>query len=468
MKDVVIVGGGIAGLSAAWRLRHWDTLVLEADHRVGGRIKSERRGQYWMNWGGHVIAGPGSSTDTLLTEVGVTAQTVPGSLKGMAMNGKLITSGPVASYPFRIPMPTRDRVAILRAGAKVGLGAVRYNAMMRQHAGESPLLVQQRVYDFEDVRTFADLTGPLPEDAASLFDTVVTRSAGNADEISAGCGIGYFSLVFFAGKGLNRNIVGGPSTMTESIAAALGNRVHLGAEVHEVVHRQDSVVVRYTQDGVEHEVEARTAVLATTASVAHRVGVDLPRDVRAALAAVEYGPHVSSAFLTDETGPRPWDSTYAIAAPKSSFAIALNHASLVRGTEKTRQPGGSMMTFSPAARGRALLEKTDAEVVDTHLRDLDAILGHDFASTVVEARSSRWAEGSPYRFPGRGRLQPALLRGGSRVFLAGDYLGTFYIDSAVTTGFAAAQHAASLCGTARQQLASRPRLAAPTTLERTS
>ena len=199
----------------------------------------------------------------------MTAQTVPGSLKGMAMSGKLITSGPVASYPFRIPMPTRDRVAIMRAGAKVGLGAVRYNAMMRQYAGQSPLLVQQRVYDFEDVRTFADLTGPLPEDAASLFDTVVTRSAGNADEISAGCGIGYFALVFFAGKGLNRNIVGGPSTMTESIAAALGNRVHLGAEVHEIVHHRDSVVVRYTQDGVEHEVEARTAVLATTASVAH-------------------------------------------------------------------------------------------------------------------------------------------------------------------------------------------------------
>ena len=180
-----------------------------------------------------------------------------------------------------------------------------------------------------------------------------------------------------------------------------------------------------------------------------------------------YGPNVSGAFLTDETGPRPWDSTYAMAAPKSSFAIALNHASLVRGAEKSRQPGGSMMTFSPAGRGRALLDKSDAEVVDIHLRDLDAILGHDFASSVVEAKSARWVEGSPYSFPGRGRLQPALMRGGSRVFLAGDYLGTFYIDSAITTGFAAAQHAASLCGTFRQQAASRPRVAAAT-LERNS
>jgi len=63
MKDVVIVGGGLAGLSAAWRLRHWDTVLLESGHRVGGRIRSERRGAYWLNWGGHVFAGAGSLED---------------------------------------------------------------------------------------------------------------------------------------------------------------------------------------------------------------------------------------------------------------------------------------------------------------------------------------------------------------------------------------------------------------------
>ena len=83
MKDVVIVGGGLAGLAAGWRLRHWDTLLLEADHRVGGRIKSERRGRYWLNWGGHVFAGRGTATDALLTEVGIAAVAVPGSLTSL-------------------------------------------------------------------------------------------------------------------------------------------------------------------------------------------------------------------------------------------------------------------------------------------------------------------------------------------------------------------------------------------------
>ena len=43
------------------------------------------------------------------------------------------------------------------------------------------------------------------------------------------------------------------------------------------------------------------------------------------------------------------------------------------------------------------------------------------------------------------------MRRASRVFLAGDYLGTLYTESAITTGFSAAQEAASLLATQRQQ-----------------
>ena len=51
MKDVIIVGGGLAGLSAAWRLKQHDILLLESEDYIGGRVKSERRGDYWLNWG---------------------------------------------------------------------------------------------------------------------------------------------------------------------------------------------------------------------------------------------------------------------------------------------------------------------------------------------------------------------------------------------------------------------------------
>jgi protoporphyrinogen/coproporphyrinogen III oxidase len=43
------------------------------------------------------------------------------------------------------------------------------------------------------------------------------------------------------------------------------------------------------------------------------------------------------------------------------------------------------------------------------------------------------------------------MRRGSRVLLAGDYLGTLYTETAIQTGFSAAQEALSMLATDRQQ-----------------
>src|SRR5262249_39054996 len=144
-----------------------------------------------------------------------------------------------------------------------------------------------------------------------------------------------------------------------------------------------------------------------------------------------------------------WDDAYAIAAPKRSFAIVLNPSNITRAFESERQRGSSIMTFSPASLGRRLLDRDDDEILATYLGDLDQILP-GFAEKVVEARVQRWPTGSPYCFPGRAKLQPALTKRSGRVFLAGDYLGTFYTETAISTGLSAAQEVQSLLATDRQ------------------
>jgi oxygen-dependent protoporphyrinogen oxidase len=84
-----------------------------------------------------------------------------------------------------------------------------------------------------------------------------------------------------------------------------------------------------------------------------------------------------------------------------------------------------------------MLELDDEEVVATYTRDLETLFPG--ASGVVrEVVVQRWERGLPYPRPGRHRIQPVLERPLGRISLAGDYLGTWYTETAISTGVAAA------------------------------
>ena len=189
MHDVVVIGGGIAGLSAAWALRNRDVVVLEASDRVGRRIRSERRGRYWLNYGAHVFAGPGTPTDRLLRETGVEAVDVPGVLTGVSLEGRLVAGGRIETYPLRLPLSARDRLAFARTGIRLRLGVARYDRILR--SGN-----QERVLAYLGDRTFADWLGPVPPAVDAVLRPTIQRSSGEPEELAAGYGIGYFHLVW--------------------------------------------------------------------------------------------------------------------------------------------------------------------------------------------------------------------------------------------------------------------------------
>lgn len=436
--DAVIVGAGLAGLAAAWDLRDRDVLVLEATDRTGGRLRSEPRGDNWLNWGAHVFNGPGSVTDRFLAETGTAAPQVTGQLASVSLNGRTLTSGAVETFPFRLPMPLAARVSLVGAGLRLRSAVRRYGAVARPLAGEDPALRQQRILEFMDDRSFADFLGAVPEDVDLLFRATVSRSSGEPDEIAAGYGIGYFHQVWNRSEGLSRNILGGSSRFTDALAAGLGDRIRLNAPVTHVEQDANEVRVRWAAGGTQHEVRARHAIVASPSFVTRRIVADLPADTAAALDFVRYGPYVVGAFLTDETAPMPWDGIYAMATPRRSFSMLFNMANVRRAGERSRASGGSLMVYATASLARALDSADDEEVAAAFREDLARI--YPITSEVIrETVIHRWSHGVPFPRVGRSRHQAAITRPLGRIHLAGDYLGSWYTETAVSTGAAAAR-----------------------------
>jgi oxygen-dependent protoporphyrinogen oxidase len=438
VKDVVVVGAGIAGLTAATRLEDLDMLVLEAEDRVGGRVKSERRGDYWVSVGAHMFPGPGSAVGSLVDEFGLETLPINGSLMGIAYRDTILTGGREELYPLRLPLSLAGRASLIRTGLKLRRDAAQYNRLARRLPGETEADVRSRLLAFLGDRSFAEYTGKLRPEAAAIFRPIVNRLTAEPDEISAGCIVALFAHVWSeGGVVLGRNLRGGASLLPETLAARLGERVVTGATVREVVPQDGSVRVRFERGGEEEEVVARCAIVTAPAPAARAMISGLPEETAAALDAIVYGPFVVGGIVTGERGPMPWDELYSVLVVGKCFNMLFNHANVLR-APGPRQPGGTLMVYGGGNRARRLLEKSDDEIREAIVSDLEDLYP-EAKGVVEEVLVQRWEHAIPFAAPGRHLVQPALERGVGNVFLAGDYVGEWtHMEAAAVTAIEAA------------------------------
>jgi oxygen-dependent protoporphyrinogen oxidase len=440
-RDVVVVGGGAAGMAAAWQLRDRVVLLLEETAVLGGRLKSHARGDYWLNLGGHMFPAEGARVRRLIEELGLETVAIPGSKTALSLDGKVYDARRIESYPFTLPLSVRERAALVRAGLTVRWKVMQYLAESRPKPGESETQRRARVSRFERDRTFRELLGRLPGKVDAIFTTAARRAPGEMDELSAAAGLQLFAANWAAKSGSGPvNLLGGSGRLGEAVRRRLGDRVVVGAWVTSVEPDGDGAVVHYeTVDGPT-KVAARRVVVATPAPVARTLVRGLPREVDRSLASVSYGSFVSMAVLTTEQGPMPWDDLYALLTPGRSFNMLFNHANPLRG-QAARTNGGSLMCYAGGGPAAELLPLADAEIAQRFTQDLLRVypqLQGRVAETVVQ----RWRYGNCWHAP-HGDFDAVLRHNADRanpVQLAGDYFaevsGT--IEDATRSGAEAA------------------------------
>lgn len=441
-RDVVIIGGGIAGLTAAWRLRHRDIVLLEASDRVGGRMRSESHGDYWLNYGAHLFPAPGSLVDTIATELALETVPVWGSMMGLAVGSTKLTSGPVESYPMRLPLSPADRIGFALRGLKVQRAVGGYHRIAKPRPGESPADTRARILAYEDERTFGDFLGSMSSGVESIFACASHRATAELDELSAGCGIGLFALVW-GGKGslIARNMLGGTGRLPAAMAERLGpDRVRVNASATALRDSGEALTVDYQGPSGRQQIRARQVVLAAQAPFASELARDVAPAAAEALGGMSYGAFLNVALATKERGPMPWDAVYAMATPGRSFDMFTNQVHALR-RQGPRRSGGSLMLFAGGHGAAELIERSDDAITGRFVDDLVRLFP-EAKGLVQDARVQRWPLGNVYARPGRRHLQEPLegaLGGGRNLHLAGDYFAELgNLEAAARTGASAA------------------------------
>lgn len=440
VRDVLVIGGGISGLAAAYELqrRGASVGVIEASNRAGGVIDTERRDGWVIDGGPDSILVQKPAAVALCRELGIADRlihTLPPRTAYVLRDGRLhpIAEGSFLGFPISLKaLATTSLFSVsgrLRMAAEV--------AVPRRDSDEDESVASfvRRRFGDEAVDYIADplLAGIHAGDADrlsmhALFPRLVEAERQRGSVIRA-----FRSLRTTASpQGAFVSFPGGVRELVDAVSAALApGTLKTGVRALDL-RREQGYIVETTAGPVN----ASAIVLAVPA---HAAGA-LLRSVDTTLAGLcERVPYASTATIA--FGYRRDQIAHPMRG--TGFVVPrVERQALLAGTWVTskwpgRAPDGHVLIrgFLGGGRDPHRLERRDEELIAVARRELSALLG--ISGEPSFARLSRWTRQSPqYEVGHHHRLAQieSRLAGHPGVFVTGSGFRAIGIPDCVADG----------------------------------
>ncbi len=308
--EVVIVGGGPAGLVAAHRLRDRDVLLLEKEAGLGGNCSFDTWEGITMSTGAAFYTASEPEVIALLAEVGAKGLPVVGS-DALVVGGEAFTDffrDGADKLPFAQSVRDdfkRSREALLK-------------------------MYEARAARELDGQTFAELLRPYAPEVRQFWDRFGQSNWG-ADAASTSGYIGCEAYAWAGGADDPRfsfpgGLSGAAQALAGSVKAALGERVIDGAAVHRIERTgtgaHERVVVHWFKNGAPQAVRARVVIVAIPRFMARHVIVDLPADRQAEFEKIQYIPFPVFNICLNRPGPQAAYDSWCLDTPFTDFVVA--------------------------------------------------------------------------------------------------------------------------------------------------
>ena len=436
MKKIVVVGAGIAGLTAAYRLTQEgnDVTVLEAKNRVGGRLFTFEWEGFHIEFGAHFVTGADQLLLQIVRSLELEQERVPFNPEGLITT--ILRNRSYHTFNYLSPL------SFLRwsgVSARAKLSAV---TLLPEFLGK----VGAELYHPETARAAEISIGEaLQTSAASellkywILPMFSLMCGWNKDDLTTD--MFYLLMTKYMQQG-TYSFRNGVSVLTDKMAGKV--KVLTNSPVEQVVARGREAVVHFHREGNEQEMKADAVVIAVDGtSVYSLLGDGVPSPWQGLLRAVHYAVGLPMYAVVQVPADLKLTPPY-ILIPEEEDQVLLGIGGHKGGPDSTRL----LMTFALHHPECLLNESEDALFAKAEAKMLEYYPQLN-GCPVLNRIMYRWNAKTPTWRPGYlsklAEARPHLAS--PPLYLCGDYLAGPSAGAALTSGWECAQQVIQLAST---------------------